>query len=106
MHVGWTIEGAIGSEFKIDAGYMSPHCLIVYRVHELCELYSIQIIVAESLSNIMSLKARHTLRKIDVISIKEFKDSIGIYTFDLSYNNLDSDMNPEDHETGDLIKLA
>ena len=31
---------------------------------------------------------------------------MGIYTFDLSYNNVDSDMIPEDHETGDLIKLA
>ena len=106
LHVGWTIEGAIGSEFKIDAGYMSPHCQIAYRVQELCELYSMQIIVAESLYNIMSLKARHTLRKIDVISMKEFKEPMGIYTFDLSYNNVDSDMIPEDHETGDLIKLA
>lgn len=26
LHMGWTIEGAIGSESKIDAGYISPHC--------------------------------------------------------------------------------
>ena len=25
LHMGWTIEGAIGSESKIDACYMSPH---------------------------------------------------------------------------------
>ena len=25
MHVGWAIEGAIGSHYKIDATYMSPH---------------------------------------------------------------------------------
>lgn len=24
LHVGWAIEGAIGSEFKIDASYLSP----------------------------------------------------------------------------------
>ena len=25
LHVGWAIEGPIGSEFKIDASYLSPH---------------------------------------------------------------------------------
>jgi hypothetical protein len=56
-----------------------------------------QILVAESLYNMMSLKARHTLRKIDVISMKESKEPMGIYTFDLSFNNIDNDMIPEDH---------
>ena len=25
LHVGWAIEGAIGSKFKIDASYLSPN---------------------------------------------------------------------------------
>lgn len=45
----------------------------------------------------MSLKARHTLRKIDVIAMREFKEPMGIYTFDLSFNNIDNDLIPEDH---------
>jgi len=104
--MGWTIEGAIGSEFKIDAGYISPNCQIVYRIEELCDFYQMQILVSEPLYNMMSLKARHTLRKIDVITMKEFKEPMGVYTFDLSFNNLDNDLIPEDHQTGDLIKLA
>ena len=24
LHIGWAIEGAIGSKFKIDASYLSP----------------------------------------------------------------------------------
>jgi class 3 adenylate cyclase len=39
LHMGWTIEGAIGSESKIDAGYLSPHCQIAYRIENLCETY-------------------------------------------------------------------
>jgi hypothetical protein len=54
----------------------------------------------------MSLKARNTLRKIDVISMKECRDHIGLYTFDISFSNVDIDMVPEDHQIGDLIKLA
>jgi len=25
LHIGWAIEGAIGSAFKIDASYLSPN---------------------------------------------------------------------------------
>lgn len=25
LHVGWSIEGAIGSSYKIDASYLSPN---------------------------------------------------------------------------------
>lgn len=25
LHIGWAIEGAIGSSFKIDASYLSPN---------------------------------------------------------------------------------
>ena len=35
----------------------------------------------------MSLKARNTLRKIDVVVMNESKEPRGIYTFDLSFNN-------------------
>lgn len=36
LHMGWTIEGAIGSESKIDACYLSPHLQIAYRIEEMC----------------------------------------------------------------------
>jgi hypothetical protein len=39
MHQGWTIEGAIGSDYKIDASYLSPHLQITYRIEELCGDY-------------------------------------------------------------------
>lgn len=54
----------------------------------------------------MSLKARNTLRKIDVIKMKEDLDPQGVYTYDLSFSNQDAMIVPEEHEIGDLIKLA
>jgi|APCry1669189034_1035192.scaffolds.fasta_scaffold505233_1 hypothetical protein len=54
----------------------------------------------------MSLKARNTLRKIDVISMKEWKEErLGIYTFDFSFSNGDFHSISDEHEIGDLIKL-
>ncbi|EQD29658.1 adenylyl cyclase [mine drainage metagenome] len=32
LHFGWAIEGAIGSEFKIDASYLSPNVNIASRL--------------------------------------------------------------------------
>lgn len=106
LHMGWTIEGAIGSEYKIDACYLSPHLQISYRIEELCDFFEMQILLSESLYNLMSLKARNTLRKIDVITMKESKEPMGIYTFDLSFSNMEQVLIPEDHKIGDLIKLA
>jgi len=106
LHMGWTIEGAIGSESKIDACYLSPHLQASYKIQELTEFYDQQILVSESLYNMMSLKARNTLRKIDVITMKENREPLGIYTYDLSFSNQEAMIVPEEHEIGDLIKLA
>ena len=54
----------------------------------------------------MSLKARNTLRKIDVIKMNEDMEPAGVYTYDLSFSNQDAMIVPEEHEVGDLIKLA
>lgn len=32
LHVGWGIEGAIGSSFKIDASYLSPNVNMASRL--------------------------------------------------------------------------
>ncbi len=64
-----------------------------------------QILITESVYNLMSLKARNTLRKVDVVVMNETKEPRGIYTFDLSFNNQEQIMIPDDHEIGDLIKL-
>jgi len=32
LHIGWAIEGAIGSKFKIDASYLSPNVNMAARL--------------------------------------------------------------------------
>ena len=69
LHTGWTVQGAIGSDNKIDASYLSPNLQFAYRLEELTSFYDMQILVSEPIYNLMSLKARNTLRKIDVIML-------------------------------------
>lgn len=114
LHLGWTIQGAIGSDYKIDACYLSPHLQIAQRLEELTSNYDMQIILSETLYNYMSLKARNTLRKIDVILMNTFanqglqnqQEPMGLYTFDMSFDNEEISTISEDHQVGDLIKLS
>lgn len=74
LHMGWIIEGAIGSDQKIDASYLSPNIHITNRIQDLTQEYEMQILLTDSLYNLMSLKARNTLRKVDVITFNTYKN--------------------------------
>merc|ERR1719262_871546 len=41
LHAGWAIEGAIGSEFKIDASYLSPNVNIATRLEAATKQYGV-----------------------------------------------------------------
>ena len=73
--MGWTIEGVVGSDYKIDASYMSPHLNVTQRIEQLTGIYDMQILLTEALYTLMSLKARNTLRKIDVIQMNVYKNT-------------------------------
>ena len=46
LHVGWAIEGAIGSTYKIDASYLSPHVNIAAWLEESTKLYGVPFLVS------------------------------------------------------------
>lgn len=54
LHVGWAIEGAIGSEFKIDASYLSPNVNMAARLEAATKQYGVPILVSGSMFQILS----------------------------------------------------
>jgi hypothetical protein len=46
LHQGWSIEGAIGSFFKIDASYLSPHVNMSSRIEYCTRSYGVPILVS------------------------------------------------------------
>lgn len=46
LHIGWAIEGAIGSFYKIDASYLSPHVTIASRLESMTKYYGVFILVS------------------------------------------------------------
>jgi len=71
LHTGRAIEGAVGSEFKVDALYLSPDTQITLRIDELCDVYDRVIMMTGDLNKILSEKAQSFTRKIDTIVLNE-----------------------------------
>ena len=56
LHVGWAIEGPIGSEFKIDASYLGSHVNMASRLEGATKAYGIPILISGDLYDLMTLK--------------------------------------------------
>ena len=65
LHLGRAIEGAIGSEFKVDALYLSSDTQIALRIDQLCDTYDRQILLSGEFYRMISEKGRSFCRKID-----------------------------------------
>ncbi|RHY09577.1 hypothetical protein DYB28_011065, partial [Aphanomyces astaci] len=84
MHVGWAIEGAIGSRFKIDATYISPHVEMADRLEAGSKIFKTKINVSHWLYALLSPAARKFMRKMDTIQIRGVDTPLTVYTFDVT----------------------
>jgi len=71
IHQGWAIEGAVGSDFRIDALHLSPDAMIAHRIEEFCSVYDQNILLTQDIQKLLSEKAKTTLRLIDNIVMNE-----------------------------------
>jgi class 3 adenylate cyclase len=83
MHVGWAIEGAIGSSYKIDATYMSPHVEMTDRLEAGSKIFGVPINISHWLYALLSPKARKYLRPMDKILVEGCPTPMTVYTFDV-----------------------
>lgn len=88
LHYGWAIEGALGSEFKIDASYVSPNVNIAMRLVEAARPYGVKMLVSEAVVALISPELRVSLRLIDRVSIPGSKVPMDVFTIDLDYSAL------------------
>lgn len=88
LHIGWAIEGAIGSEFKIDASYLSPNVNLASRLEAATKQYGVSILISHELHSYFSKRTRSYCREIDRVTVKGSIKPIGLFTIDLQINNL------------------
>lgn len=71
LHTGRSIEGAVGSEFKVDACYLSTDLQILHRIDQLCDLYDRTILLTGDLQKMLSEKGKEITRMIESVVMNE-----------------------------------
>eukprot|EP00924_Labyrinthula_sp_SR-Ha-C_P005425 snap_masked-scaffold_1-processed-gene-31.9-mRNA-1 protein AED:0.04 eAED:0.06 QI:0/-1/0/1/-1/1/1/0/853 len=84
LHVGWAIEGAIGSKYKIDASYLSPNVNLAARLEAATKQFKSNLLLSDDFYDYLSAKARNRCRLIDKVTVKGSEKPMGIYTFDIT----------------------
>lgn len=86
LHVGWAIEGAIGSNRKIDASYLSPHVNASEFLESSTKAYGVSLLMSEPFYQLLSPAASKFCRQVDRIKRAGADDPIGLYTYDTDLN--------------------
>lgn len=88
LHVGWAIEGAIGSVYKIDASYLSPNVNMAARLEAATKQYGVPLLMTNELVHNMSKKVQKICREIDRVTVKGSVKPIGLFTVDINIANI------------------
>lgn len=100
MHVGWAIEGSIGSIYKIEASYLSPNVNMASRLEAATKQFGVSLLVSGQLFEIMTPLAQEHFREIDRVTLKGSIEpmskkrtlfllfDIGLFTCDVDTSNL------------------
>eukprot|EP00440_Ansanella_granifera_P046420 gb/GFBE01050273.1/.p1 GENE.gb/GFBE01050273.1/~~gb/GFBE01050273.1/.p1 ORF type:complete len:1006 (+),score=225.91 gb/GFBE01050273.1/:1-3018(+) len=83
LHSGWAIEGAVGSEFKIDASYLSPNVSIAESLEAATKVYNVSIIASDACISRCSKALSSKCRLVDKVQMKGSKVPLNIFVFDL-----------------------
>lgn len=88
LHLGWAIEGPIGSYYKIDASYLSPHVRMCETLEGATKEYGIPLLISGSLYDYMSTETQDETRQVDCVLMKGMDEPTRLYTCDIYLENL------------------
>jgi len=71
LHIGWAIEGAIGSPMKIDASYLSQNVSFAAKLEELTKIYPTSILLSQQVYEALSVEWRSYFRAVDRVRCSE-----------------------------------
>ena len=99
LHVGWGYEGPVGSAFKIDATYLSPHVNKAARLESATKQYGVQLLASEEFVERLDDEIRPFLRHIDTVMLKGTSEGCRIYSFDMCLKGLGVSVHQTSKET-------
>ena len=102
MDAGWAVEGAVGSEYKIDATYLSPHVNMASRMMSAAKQYGVTILLSQAVEELLSPPARAKLRHLDTVYVKGSSVAQRIFTYDARHKGVDFFLFERSAEQSDL----
>eukprot|EP00429_Kryptoperidinium_foliaceum_P125526 CAMPEP_0176335368 /NCGR_PEP_ID=MMETSP0121_2-20121125/78579_1 /TAXON_ID=160619 /ORGANISM="Kryptoperidinium foliaceum, Strain CCMP 1326" /LENGTH=305 /DNA_ID=CAMNT_0017678341 /DNA_START=6 /DNA_END=923 /DNA_ORIENTATION=- len=92
LHCGWAIEGAIGSEFKIDASYLSPNVNIASSLERAATgIYRVSVLVSDVVVGLCGVDLASQLRLVDRVVLPGSKRPLELFVLDLDTSALEVD---------------
>ena len=109
LHIGWGVEGTLGSKYKVDGAILSQQVTVTRKLEEVGRLYSLPIIVSGALKEIARDGVRNILRYVDLIRLAEYEPAIELHTVDLDLTEIyasaaSSDEKEEEAKGVELLK--
>ena len=86
LHLGYGIEGAVGSSYKIDASYLSPNVNIAARLETATRQFGLSLLISGVLYNLLTDDMKSICRFIDCVTVKGSELPLDLYTIDLNLN--------------------
>ena len=81
-----SLSGAIGSNRKIDASYLSPHVNFTEFLESSTKEYGIPLLLSEPFHKLLSPQAQKYCRQVDRIKRTNGDEPIGLFTYDCDMN--------------------
>lgn len=88
LHVGWAIEGAIGSKFKIDASYLSPNVNMASRLEAATKQFGSTILISGDFVKLLSPALKRRVRQVDCVTVKGSIKPMELFTYDVSLDRI------------------
>lgn len=104
LHAGWAIVGVIGSNYKIDASYLSPNVNTAVTLESVASLYGVSILMSDVMVSHFSKEMGQTTRLIDHVKFRGSKSPMRIHTFDAEDRQLQCLSLPADQTVKNRFK--
>ena len=88
LHLGWGIEGLIGSSHKVDASYLSPHVNLSSRLEAATKQYGVKFLMSEQIYMNLSESFKSMCRCVDRCTLKGVARPLHLYTLETDISNL------------------
>ena len=98
IHKGWAVEGAIGSDKKMDAGYVSPNIVITQKLSNIAVRLGTPVVLTGQFYESLPDEVKAMCRPIDAIVLSGQKSATEVFTFSADWStDFSAIKDPEQH---------